>query len=122
MGLLVPLVIQTPNLVLPAIPAIAFGGAVVMSLPYAILIPLMPARSHGALTGCYSLSRGIGPVLAGAAVQLLRQSLSSTHGYAAIWGVAGVAILLSLPFLTRLRGAEADREALRKQAHAAGGS
>lgn len=126
LGLLVPLATQTPYLVLPAIPAIAFGGAVVMSLPYAILIPLMPARSHGALTGFYSLSRGIGtmlgPVLAGAAVQLLRQPLSSTHGYAAIWGVAGVAILLSLHFLSRLRGAEADREALRKQAHAAGRS
>ena len=117
---------QTPYVVLPAIPAIAFGGAVVMSLPYAVLIPLMPARSHGTLTGFYSLSRGmgtmLGPVLAGAAVQLLRQPLSATHGYAAIWGVAGVAILVSVQFLNRLRRAEADREELRKQAHAAGAS
>ncbi len=41
---------------------------------------------------CYSLSRGIGtvlgPALAGAAVELLRGPLSSTRGYAAIWGVA----------------------------------
>jgi MFS family permease len=126
LGLLVPLVTQTPYLVLPVIPAIAFGGAVVMSLPYAILIPLMPSRAHGALTGFYSLSRGVGtmlgPVLAGAAVQLLRQPLSATHGYAAIWGVAGGAVLLSLHFLSRLRRAEADRKTLRNQAHAADGS
>lgn len=123
-GLIVPLLTQDPILVLPAIPAIAFGGAIVMSLPYAILIPLMPAQSHGALTGFYSLSRGIGtmlgPVLAGAAVALLRGPLSSTHGYAAIWGVAAVAILLSLHFLARLRAAEDDRRNLRGRAHSAG--
>lgn len=123
LGLFVPLLTQTPYLILPVIPAIAFGGAVVMSLPYAVLIPLMPARSHGALTGFYSLSRGIGtmlgPVLAGAAVQLLRTPLSSTHGYAAIFGVAGAAVLLSLYFLRRLRAAEDDRDALRREAHAA---
>jgi MFS family permease len=123
LGLFVPLLTQAPYLVLPVIPVIAFGGAVVMSLPYAILIPLMPARSHGTLTGCYSLSRGIGtllgPVLAGAAVELLRGPLSSTRGYAAIWGVAGASILLSLHFLRRLREAEADRRALRRQAHEA---
>ncbi|MGB0097268.1 MAG: MFS transporter [Solirubrobacteraceae bacterium] len=120
---LVPLLTQAPYLVLPVIPVIAFGGAVVMSLPYAILIPLMPARSHGALTGCYSLSRGIGtmlgPVLAGAAVELLRGPLPSTRGYAAIWGVAGASILLSIHFLRRLRGAETDRRELRGQAHEA---
>lgn len=122
LGLLVPLVTQTPYLVLPVIPVIAFGGAVVMSLPYAVLMPMMPARSHGSLTGFYSLSRGIGtmlgPILAGAAVELLRTPLSSTHGYAAIWGVAAVAILVSLLFLRRLRREEADRRALRRAAHA----
>ena len=123
LGLFVPLLTRAPYLVLPVIPVIAFGGAVVMSLPYAILIPLMPARSHGALTGCYSLSRGIGtmlgPVLAGAAVELLRGPLSSTSGYAAIWGVAGASILLSIHFLRRLREAETDRRELRGQAHKA---
>lgn len=119
-GLFVPLFTQSPFLVLPVLPAIAFGGAVVMSLPYAVLIPLMPARSHGALTGFYSLSRGIGtmlgPIAAGAAVQLLRGPLSSTHGYAAIWGIAGAAVLLSTHFLTRLRRAQDDRRALRESA------
>ncbi|MGI8507520.1 MAG: MFS transporter [Solirubrobacteraceae bacterium] len=123
LGLFVPLLTQSPYLVVPVIPAIAFGGAVVMSLPYAILIPLMPARSHGALTGFYSLSRGIGtmlgPVIAGAAVQVLRGPLSSTHGYAAIWGVSGTATLLSLGALRRLRAAESDRRELRSQAHQA---
>jgi MFS family permease len=125
LGLMVPLVTQAPALVLPVLPAIAFGGAVVMSLPYAVLIPLMPARSHGALTGFYSLSRGIGtmlgPIVAGAAVTLLRGPLGSTHGYAAIWGVAGAAILISLHFLSRLRHAESDRRRLRALAEAPAG-
>jgi MFS family permease len=120
LGLLVPLVTQSPYLVLPVLPAIAFGGAVVMSLPYAVLIPLMPARSHGALTGFYSLSRGIGtmlgPVIAGGAIQLLHGPLASTHGYAAIWGVAAAALLLSIHFLGRLRRLESDRRVLREQA------
>ncbi len=123
LGLLIPLVTQAPYLVLPAMPAIAFGGAVVMSLPYAILIPLMPARSHGALTGFYSLSRGmgtmLGPILAGGAIALLRGRLSSTHGYAAMWGVAGVSILISLCFLARLQNAHDDRRALRDEAGSA---
>jgi Na+/melibiose symporter-like transporter len=71
-GLLVPMLTQSPAIVLPLLTVIAFGGAVVMTLPYALLLPLMPLRSHGALTGFYSLSRGIGtalgPVIAGAAI------------------------------------------------------
>lgn len=120
LGLLVPLFTQAPAIVLPVLPVIAFGGAVVMSLPYAILIPLMPARSHGALTGFYSLSRGVGtmlgPIIAGGAVALLKTPLSSSHGYAAIWGVAGIAILISVHFLGRLRDEERDRHSLREQA------
>ncbi|MGH2866344.1 MAG: MFS transporter [Solirubrobacteraceae bacterium] len=123
LGLLVPLVTQSPYLILPVLPAIAFGGAVVMSLPYAILMPLMPERSHGAMTGFYSLSRGVGtmlgPVLAGAAVELLRGPLASTHGYAAIWGVAGTATLLSLWPLRWLRNDGPDRRDLRARAHRA---
>ncbi len=123
-GLLAPLFTQSPAILLPLLPLLAFGGAVIMTLPYALLMPLMPARSHGVLTGFYSLSRGIGitlgPLLAGGAVELLRPSLSATHGYAAMWGVCGGAVLLSIPFLRALRRNEADRQELRAEAHRAG--
>jgi MFS family permease len=123
-GLLVPLLTQAPVVVLPIVPVLAFGGAVIMTLPYALLMPLMPARSHGALTGFYSLSRGIGttlgPLIAGGAIQLLRGPLSGTHGYAAMWGVCGCAVLASIPFLRAMRSRAEDRRALRAEAHRAG--
>jgi MFS family permease len=117
-GLLVPFLTQNPVIVLPALPFIAFGGGMVLTLPYAILIPLMPEDEHGLLTGFYSFSRGLGillgPLLAGAAISLLRTRLPSTEGFAGMWLVCGVAILLSIPFMDRLRARE-------RQARAAAG-
>lgn len=66
---------------------------------------MMPEREHGMMTGLYSVSRGVGivlgPVLAGAAIQLSGGLLSSTHGYGAMWLVAAVAALASIPALRR---------------------
>jgi MFS family permease len=77
-----------------------------MTLPYAILIPLMPPRGHGMLTGFYSLSRGLGvmlgPLLAGVAIDLLGSVFASTHGYGAMWIVSAGAILVSIPVLAGL--------------------
>lgn len=95
----------TPVLLIAA-PLIAFGGGLTMTLPYAILIPLMPARSHGMLTGFYSMSRGLGvmlgPLLAGIAIDLLTPLFPSTHGFAAMWIVSAGAILASIPVLSWL--------------------
>src|SRR4051794_856825 len=115
-GLLVPFVTQSAVTV-AAVPFIAAGGGVIMALPYALLMPLMPETAHGALTGYYSLSRGIGtmlgPVLAGIAVQIARQPLSSTKGYAAMFVICSGAILASIPMLRGLGRAEQDRAELR---------
>jgi MFS family permease len=109
-GLLLPFVTQSPVVLAPTIPMLAFGGGLVMTLPYAILMPLMPDAAHGALTGFYSLSRGLGtmlgPLLGGVAVALY-------GGYPGTWAVSGGAILLSVLFLLRLQRSAADRERLR---------
>jgi MFS family permease len=109
-GLLVPFVSQDPWVVLPAVPLIAFGGGTILTLPYALLIPLMPEDEHGILTGFYSFSRGfgilLGPLIAGVAISLLRGPLAGTHGYAAMWLVCSVAILASIPFMGPLRRRE----------------
>jgi MFS family permease len=106
-ALVVPMLTQTPAVLAPLAVLIAFGGGLVMTLPYAILIPLMPEDSHGILTGFYSLSRGLGvmlgPLLAGVAIQVLRGPFSSTHGFAAMWIVTSASILASVPVLSRLR-------------------
>jgi MFS family permease len=107
LGFLVPLVFTAKLAVALSIPLIAVGGGVLMALPYAILIPLMPEDEHGALTGYYSLSRGLGtwfgPLLAGVAVTGLAGVFSATHGYQAVWGVCAVSVLASLWPVRRLR-------------------
>jgi MFS family permease len=79
---------------------------VMMSLPYALLQPLMPEERHGALTGYYSASRGVGimlgPLLAGVAIELGSGILSSTQGYAAMWLICGAAALCAVPLIRRV--------------------
>lgn len=108
-GLLIPaLTTDTLPLVLLA-PVAAFGGGTLMTLPYALLMPHMPEGSHGALTGFYSLSRGVGvmlgPLLTGVAVDALAGAgwtFGATEGYAAMWLVCGGTILVSLLFVQRI--------------------
>lgn len=100
LGLLVPAFTQSPAICVPLLVVAGFGGGMVMTLPYALLQPLMPEERHGALTGFYSVSRGIGtalgPLLAGAAIQVLASPFSSTQGYGAMWLVVGGTILASI--------------------------
>jgi MFS family permease len=113
-GLLIPGVTHFKPALVAIIPFVAFGGGVIMTLPYALLIPLMPERDHGSLTGLYSLSRGLGtmlgPLLAGIAISALSSPLSATKGYQAMWLVCGAATLLSLVPLRRLRREIDERE------------
>jgi MFS family permease len=78
-----------------------------MALPYAVLMPLMPEDAHGALTGYYSCSRGLGtwlgPLLGGIAISTATGVFAGTHGYQAVWGVCAVAVLASLLPLRVLR-------------------
>ena len=126
-AMLVPMLTEFPPILIPAVPVIAFGGGMIMGLPYAVLMPLMPKGEHGAITGIYSLSRGLGtmlgPILAGVAVQVLGPALfESTSGYAAMWVVTAGAIFLSLPFMAKLRGETRDRAELRGGKEAGAGA
>jgi MFS family permease len=111
-GLLVPFFTQSPYLLVPILPFVAFGGGMILTLPYAILMPLMPEEEHGLITGFYSFSRGLGillgPALAGLAITAMRSSLPTTEGYAAMWLVSGAAILASLAFMSPLQAKEAQ--------------
>jgi MFS family permease len=106
-GQLVPAFTGSIAILIPVMLIVGFGGGLVMTLPYALLQPLMPPGRHGALTGFYSLSRGVGtalgPLLAGIAIEVLHAPFSSTEGYSAMWLVCGTTILLSIPALMRLR-------------------
>jgi MFS family permease len=108
-GFLVPFLFSSPYVVACALPFIALGGGVIMALPYAVLMPLMPDTERGALTGYYSVSRGLGtwlgPLFAGLAITALAGVFADTKGYQAVWGVCAAAALLSLIPLRRLAAA-----------------
>jgi len=106
-GMLIPFFVANKVVVGCVTPLVGFGGGVVMTLPYALLIPLMADDDHGLTTGLYSVSRGVGtalgPLLAGIAIGLLDGVFPSTDGYQAMWGICAGAVLLSIPVLGRLR-------------------
>ncbi len=103
-----------------AIPFVAIGGGSVMTMAYAILMPLMPEDEHGALTGFYSASRGVGitlgPIIAGVLISVTSSGpFRSTHGFQAMWIVCAGAALGSILFLRKLAQADEDRRALKQQ-------
>jgi Na+/melibiose symporter-like transporter len=119
-GYLVPIFTTSKPVIGAAVPLIAIGGGTLMTLAYAVLMPLMPEDEHGALTGYYSMSRGVGivlgPILAGVAIELSKNSLfTSTKGFQAMWIVCAAAAFLSLPFLRALRSRDQDREELEQR-------
>jgi MFS family permease len=104
-GLLLPCFTSSLSVLIPAMPLIGFGGAVAMTLPYALLAGHLPNRSHGFGAGLFEFSRGVGailgPVVTGASIDLLKPVFASTQGYAALWLVQSIALFISLPLLPR---------------------
>lgn len=117
LGFLVPLLTTSRPVLIAAVPFIALGGGAVMTLAYALLMPLMPEDEHGLLTGFYSLSRGLGivagPILAGLAIDLTANGpFGGTHGFQAMWLVCAVGALGSVPLLRVMRHANRDHRRL----------
>jgi MFS family permease len=116
LGFLVPIFTTSRPVIGACIPLIAVGGGTVMTLAYALLMPLMPEGEHGTLTGFYSLSRGIGivvgPILAGVLIAVTAQGpFGATRGFQAMWIVCAAGAFGSIPFVRRLRRAvERDTE------------
>ena len=100
LGLLVPFFTQAP-LALATMPIAAFAAGIVMTLPFSMMMGMMPEGGHGAASGLFEFGRGIGvllgPAVAGLAIMALAPVLESTEGYAAIFPVSAAAILLSIP-------------------------
>jgi MFS family permease len=106
--------------IVAAILPIALGGGTLMTLAYAVLMPLMPEGEHGMLTGYYSTSRGVGivlgPILAGALILITKGSIfQGTKGFQAMFIVCAAAAFASVPFLLRLRRADSDRAELERE-------
>jgi MFS family permease len=109
---LAPPLLSTNRYFLAAIVPIAFAAVVLMTLPYALLMDLLPEDSaHGAGASLFEFSRGVGvivgPLLAGIAVQFTRTTailtFRATAGFSAIFAVTMVSLLASTPVLRRIR-------------------
>jgi hypothetical protein len=81
------------------LPFVGLAGAVVLTLPQALAFTLAPVGSEGAAAGLLDFSRGVGvvlgPVVVGAVIGVSQSLFTSTHGYASMWLVIGVPVLLA---------------------------
>ncbi len=95
---------------LPVVFVVALFGGSVMTLAWGLLFKLMPAEDRGAISGLATTTKGIGlivgPLLAGALIDVLRPHLTATEGYQVLWPVLGVPILLAIPLVASLIAAE----------------
>jgi MFS family permease len=95
---------------LPIIFVVAIGGGTVLTLAWGLLFKLMPAADRGAIAGLATTTKGIGlltgPLLAGAAIDILSPYLDDTNGYQALWPILGVQVLVVIPLVWRLSAAE----------------
>lgn len=94
---------------------VAIAGGTVMTLAWGLLFKLMPPDDRGAISGLATTTKGvglvIGPLLAGVAIDLMRDRLPGTDGYQVLWPVLGLPILAVLPFVVMLVRAEAAVDA-----------
>jgi len=109
-GLWIPTFTRSIVWLLAVLPITGLGGAMALSMPYTILMRIMPRESHGASAGLFDVSSGagslLGPLLTGVAIDVLHPLFASTDGYAAMWPVIGTSTLLSIAFLkNETRGA-----------------
>jgi MFS family permease len=94
---------------------VAIAGGTVMTLAWGLLFKLMPPAERGTIAGLATTTKGVGlilgPLLAGAAIDILEPYLESTQGYAVVWPILGLPILLVIPFVASLapREGEIDR-------------
>ena len=85
-------------------------GPLFLSLPQALAFTLAPDASQGSAAGLVDFSRGVGvvlgPLFVGVAVSGFASDLPGTHGYAVMWPMIGLPILLSLVLLRLIRKSE----------------
>lgn len=108
LGLLTPAFSQAVWL-LPVVLAGGVAAVTVMTLPFALLMELLPPRDHGAGSALFGVSRGLGllfgPLVAGVCIALLDGPFDDTKGYGVIFVVASACVLATIPMLAKLRPA-----------------
>ena len=108
-GLLIGALPHTLPPLLIGLPVVALAGAIVLTLPQALAFTLAPVGSEGAAAGLQDFSRGVGvvlgPIAVGVAIGISEPLFTSTHGYASMWPVIGLPVLLAAFLLKPLEAA-----------------
>jgi MFS family permease len=114
LGLLLGAGLSSLGPLVAGLPFVSLAGAVVMTLPYALLVRMTPAGAEGATSGLFGFSRALGaslgPIVVGVALDVLGPLFPATNGYGAMWIAVGLPILASLPLLARLERADEREE------------
>jgi MFS family permease len=89
---------------------ISLAGGTVMTLAWALLFKVMPGSGRGAVSGLAIMTKGlgllIGPIVVGITIDVAGTFLQSTEGFAAMWVIVALPVLLVLPYVARLSGVE----------------
>ncbi len=105
-GLTVGVVAHTLTPLVIGLAPVALAGAIVQTLPQALAFTLAPAGSEGAAAGLQDFSRGVGvvlgPIVVGAAIGASHGLFPATDGYAAMWPVVGIPVLVAAALLRTL--------------------
>jgi MFS family permease len=96
---------------------VAIAGGAVMTLAWGLLFKLTPPAQRGTVSGLASTTKGfgliIGPIAAGAAMDIFGRYFRSTQGYQLLWPLLGVPILAVIPLVHRLARFEASGREMR---------
>ncbi len=86
-------------------PATVAGGAV-MTLAWGLLFKLTPSEHRGTVAGLATTTKGfgliIGPIAAGAAMDIFGGYFTSTNGYQLLWPILGIPILAVIPLVRHM--------------------
>jgi MFS family permease len=89
---------------------VAVAGGAVMTLAWGLLFKLMPPEHRGTVAGLATTTKGIGliigPIAAGAAIDLVAPHLQKTDGYEVLWPILGLPILAVIPLVAHMMRVE----------------
>ena len=90
---------------------VTIAGGAVMTLAWGLLFKLTPAEHRGTVSGLATTTKGlgliIGPIAAGAAMDIFGRYFQSTDGYQLLWPILGLPILAVVPFVRHMSRVEA---------------
>jgi MFS family permease len=85
---------------------VTIAAGAVMTLAWGLLFKVTPGEHRGTVAGLATTTKGlgliIGPIAAGAAMDIFGRYLETTNGYQLLWPILGVPILAVIPLVRHM--------------------